>query len=65
MGCMNDIKTEFLLNEEDISFIPFEDILAVLPNPTKRFAGIRGYTPLHVAAMFGREEIMEVLINTY
>ncbi|GIY18376.1 hypothetical protein CEXT_580181 [Caerostris extrusa] len=24
-----------------------------------------GYTPLHIAAMFGHEEIMEVLINTY
>ncbi|GFT59045.1 uncharacterized protein NPIL_444181 [Nephila pilipes] len=24
-----------------------------------------GYTPLHIAAMYGHEEIMEVLINTY
>ncbi|GFT00727.1 uncharacterized protein TNCV_3114091 [Trichonephila clavipes] len=29
------------------------------PNP------FQGYTPLHVAAMYGNEEIMEVLINTY
>ncbi|GFR28772.1 uncharacterized protein TNCT_337562 [Trichonephila clavata] len=25
----------------------------------------QGYTPLHIAAMYGNEEIMEVLINTY
>ncbi|GBN77737.1 hypothetical protein AVEN_68140-1 [Araneus ventricosus] len=41
LRCMNETKIEFLLKEEDISFIPFEDILTVLPNPTKTFSGIR------------------------
>lgn len=41
LKCMNESKIKFLLKNDDISFIAFEDILAVLPNPTNLFAGIQ------------------------
>lgn len=45
LRCQGPAKTEFVISEEDISFIPIEEIISILPTP---FLKMRGERPRYI-----------------